>query len=148
MSDRPVIDRPFIDRPFIDRQRLADLRAAEEQRFIDTHPRSAELAEEARGSLLAGVPMPWMTRWPGSFPLFVDQAVGSAFHRRRRHRVRRPVPGRHRCDDRPRAAAAFARPSTSGPSAASPRCCPRPTPAWVGEELARRFGATAAGSSR
>ena len=54
----------------IDRHRLADLRAAEEQRFVDLHPRSAELAEQARGPLLAGVPMPWMTRWPGAFPVF------------------------------------------------------------------------------
>jgi glutamate-1-semialdehyde 2,1-aminomutase len=63
----------------IDRDRLARLHQQEEQRFIDQHPRSAELAAEARGSLLAGVPMPWMTRWPGSFPLFVDSAVGGRF---------------------------------------------------------------------
>jgi glutamate-1-semialdehyde 2,1-aminomutase len=61
----------------IDRGRLADLRAAEEKRFVQDHPRSAALAEQARGSLLAGVPMPWMTRWPGSFPVFVESAVGA-----------------------------------------------------------------------
>jgi len=58
----------------IDRRRLADLRAEEERRFTETHPRSAALAEQGRGRLLAGVPMPWMTRWPGSFPIFVDTA--------------------------------------------------------------------------
>jgi glutamate-1-semialdehyde 2,1-aminomutase len=63
----------------IDRQRLDDLRAAEERRFVDTHPRSAALAERAQGSLLAGVPMPWMTRWAGSFPLFVESANGARF---------------------------------------------------------------------
>lgn len=63
----------------IDRDRLASLHAEEEQRFVDLHPRSAELAAEARGSLLAGVPMPWMTRWPGAFPLFVDHAGGGRF---------------------------------------------------------------------
>ncbi len=63
----------------IDRQRLAQLQAAEEQLFIDTHPRSAELAAEARTHLLAGVPMPWMTRWPGAFPLFVTEASGAHF---------------------------------------------------------------------
>src|ERR1700750_1915304 len=62
----------------IDRQRLADLRAAEDQRFLDLHPRSAELAAQARGPLLAGVPMPWMTRWPGAFPLFFDSATGAS----------------------------------------------------------------------
>ncbi len=60
----------------IDRQRLADLRAAEDQLFLDLHPRSAELAAQARGPLLAGVPMPWMTRWPGAFPVFAASATG------------------------------------------------------------------------
>ena len=61
----------------IDRARLEALRAQEEQAFVDLHPRSAALAERARGSLLAGVPMPWMTRWPGAFPVFVDRAEGA-----------------------------------------------------------------------
>jgi glutamate-1-semialdehyde 2,1-aminomutase len=61
----------------IDRDRLATLRAAEERRFVDTHPRSAALAEQARGSLLAGVPMPWMTRWSGAFPVFAESATGA-----------------------------------------------------------------------
>ncbi len=61
----------------IDRTHLSDLRAAEEQRFVDGHPRSAELATDARGPLLAGVPMPWMTRWPGAFPVFFDSATGA-----------------------------------------------------------------------
>jgi glutamate-1-semialdehyde 2,1-aminomutase len=63
----------------VDRGRLHTLRAAEEARFRESHPRSAELAREADGSLLAGVPMPWMTRWAGSFPLFVDSAQGARF---------------------------------------------------------------------
>ena len=61
----------------INRDRLATLREHEESRFADLHPRSAELADRARGPLLAGVPMPWMTRWPGQFPLFVDRASGA-----------------------------------------------------------------------
>lgn len=61
----------------IDRDRLASLRATEEDRFAELHPRSAALADEARGPLLAGVPMPWMTRWPGRFPLFFDSAAGA-----------------------------------------------------------------------
>jgi glutamate-1-semialdehyde 2,1-aminomutase len=63
----------------IDRRRLAELHAAEEQRFVELHPRSAELAAEARNHLLSGVPMAWMTRWPGSFPLFFDTAHGARF---------------------------------------------------------------------
>jgi glutamate-1-semialdehyde 2,1-aminomutase len=61
----------------IDRDRLSALAADEERRFVETHPRSAALAERAHGPLLAGVPMPWMTRWQGSFPLFVDTASGA-----------------------------------------------------------------------
>ena len=61
----------------IDRDRLATLRTDEESRFVDLHPRSAALAAEARGPLLAGVPMPWMTRWAGSFPVTFDTATGA-----------------------------------------------------------------------
>src|SRR4051812_4052416 len=63
----------------ISRERLRELRAAEEAQFVARHPRSAELAGQARDSLLAGVPMPWMTRWAGAFPIFVDEAEGARF---------------------------------------------------------------------
>jgi glutamate-1-semialdehyde 2,1-aminomutase len=60
-----------------DRARLTSLRAEEEDRFLASHPRSRELAERAGRSLLAGVPMPWMTRWAGAFPIFVERAEGA-----------------------------------------------------------------------
>ena len=63
----------------IDRQVLRARHAEEEQRFIATHPRSAVLAKEAQANLLGGVPMAWMTRWPGSFPVFFDTAHGAHF---------------------------------------------------------------------
>jgi glutamate-1-semialdehyde 2,1-aminomutase len=63
----------------IDRQHLAELRAVEEARFVDQHPRSADLAAAAHEHLLSGVPMPWMTRWPGAFALFVADAHGAEF---------------------------------------------------------------------
>ena len=63
----------------VDRARLADARAVEERRFVELHPRSAEFASSARTHLLAGVPMPWMVRWPGSYPLVVDRAHGARF---------------------------------------------------------------------
>ena len=63
----------------IDRDRLSELRADEERRFIDLHPRSQQLAAEAQQHLVAGVPMNWMRRWPGSFPVFVDSASGAHF---------------------------------------------------------------------
>ena len=52
----------------VDRTLLPELRTREERRFVETHPRSLELLERARRSLLAGVPMPWMTRVGGPFP--------------------------------------------------------------------------------
>jgi glutamate-1-semialdehyde 2,1-aminomutase len=63
----------------IDRDRLAILRAEEERRFVDLHPRSQQLAAEAQKHLVAGVPMNWMRRWPGSFPVFVESASGARF---------------------------------------------------------------------
>jgi glutamate-1-semialdehyde 2,1-aminomutase len=61
----------------IDRTRLSSLYADEERRFVETHPRSQALSQQAAGSLLAGVPMPWMTRWAGAFPLFQESAAGA-----------------------------------------------------------------------
>jgi glutamate-1-semialdehyde 2,1-aminomutase len=63
----------------VDRNRLDDLMAAERDLFVRRTPRSAELHAEARRSLLAGVPMSWMTRWPGPHPVFVDDASGARF---------------------------------------------------------------------
>jgi glutamate-1-semialdehyde 2,1-aminomutase len=54
----------------IDRERLRERFAAEQQCFIATNPRSAELSSQAGAHLLTGVSMAWMTRWPGSFPIF------------------------------------------------------------------------------
>jgi glutamate-1-semialdehyde 2,1-aminomutase len=49
------------------------------ERFEREHPRSRELANDARGPLLSGVPMPWMIRWPGGFPVFAAEAEGARF---------------------------------------------------------------------
>ena len=123
----------------IDRQRLADLRAAEEQQFVDLRPRSAELAAAAREHLLAGVPMPWMTRWPGAFPVsfasasgarltdadgieYVDLCLGDT--------------GAMTGHALPQVAEAVARQAAAGITT----MLPSPDAAWVGAELARRFG--------
>ena len=58
---------------------LAELHAREEARFAETHPRSRALAEQARETLFEGVPMPWMQKWPGGFPVFVREAKGAHF---------------------------------------------------------------------
>jgi len=63
----------------INRLQLDDLFVTEQKLFVSRHPRSHELSVKAQEHLLSGVPMPWMVRWPGPFPLFVDSAVGSSF---------------------------------------------------------------------
>jgi glutamate-1-semialdehyde 2,1-aminomutase len=65
--------------PELDRSRLARLMAAEMARFADDHPRSAALHKAAQASLLEGVPMPWMVKWAGPFPPYVEVAAGAHF---------------------------------------------------------------------
>jgi glutamate-1-semialdehyde 2,1-aminomutase len=61
----------------VDRRRLEECYAREEARFVADRPRSAVAHAEARAHLLGGVPMPWMTRWPGPFPVSVAEASGA-----------------------------------------------------------------------
>ncbi|ADP82895.1 transaminase [Pseudofrankia inefficax] len=61
----------------VDRDRLARLLDAETARFVTAHPQAGKAFERARGSQLSGVPMNWMTRWPGSYPVVVAAAAGS-----------------------------------------------------------------------
>ena len=58
---------------------VADLQAREEARFVETHPRSRELSGRASASLFEGVPMHWMRKWPGGFPVWVREAKGAHF---------------------------------------------------------------------
>ena len=61
----------------IDRARLARLIERERERFVASHPRSAAAFARARRSLLGGVPMNWMDRWVGGFPVVLDHAEGA-----------------------------------------------------------------------
>jgi glutamate-1-semialdehyde 2,1-aminomutase len=61
----------------VDRDRLARLTTAELDRFARSHPRSGQLFEQAKASLVDGVPMNWMVRWAGSWPPFVERAAGA-----------------------------------------------------------------------
>lgn len=63
----------------LDRGRLGRLLEREQARFEAEHPRSRALYERARGALLGGVPMSWMVRWAGGFPIFVESAAGAHF---------------------------------------------------------------------
>ena len=63
----------------LDRFRLAALLQQEVELFHKNHPKSHELYQRACRSLPGGVPMLWMTRWAGSFPVFVKEAKGAQF---------------------------------------------------------------------
>ena len=70
---------PRTSQEAIDRDRLAALMEREEHRFVESHPGSKALFERGEPSLLAGVPMPWMTEWAGPFPVFAESAAGARF---------------------------------------------------------------------
>jgi glutamate-1-semialdehyde 2,1-aminomutase len=123
----------------IDRGRLAAALEREVERFNDEHPRSLALYERSRSSLLFGVPMSWMARWAGEFPVFLSEANGALVV---------DVDGRtyvdfclgdtgamagHAPEHVVRAIAAQA-------AAGSTAMLPTEDGAWVGEELTRRFG--------
>jgi glutamate-1-semialdehyde 2,1-aminomutase len=123
----------------IDRARLADLTAAERDRYAAEHPRSRALFERTSRSLLGGVPMSWMAKWASGFPPALAEAHGA--------RVT-DVDGREYVDlclgdtgamaghAAPPVVEAVARRAATGITA----MLPTEDAAWVGEELARRFG--------
>lgn len=63
----------------ISRKRLAELTVYEEDRFLKKHPKSGEMFESAKKVMPGGVPMSWMAKWPGAYPVFVESAQGASF---------------------------------------------------------------------
>ena len=63
----------------IDRGHLKKLHVREEERFLARTPKSRELFEKAKVVMPGGVPMSWMAKWPGKYPLFVASAQGAHF---------------------------------------------------------------------
>lgn len=47
--------------------------------FDRRHPQSQMRSTQAHSTLISGVPMPWMARWPGRFPVFFASAHGATF---------------------------------------------------------------------
>jgi len=123
----------------INQQRLSEALEVEEKLFISRHPKSKAAANSASSSLIAGVPMPWMTRWPGSFPLYVRRASGARFTD---------------IDDieyvdfclgdtgamTGHAVAEITQAISTQLSNGSTMMLPTQDASWVGEELTRRFG--------
>jgi len=63
----------------INREHLKALHQKEMERFISRTPKSAALFEKAKDVMPGGVPMSWMSKWPGKYPLFVESAKGAHF---------------------------------------------------------------------
>ncbi len=63
----------------VDRARLAALHEREVAMFIQARPRSAALHAQAQRNMPGGVPMSWMVKWPGPYPVYVESAQGAHF---------------------------------------------------------------------
>lgn len=61
----------------IERPRLAQLLVRERESYRRLHPRSLQ-ASQADTNLLGGVPMTWMAKWHGGFPLVLAGARGAS----------------------------------------------------------------------
>ena len=120
-------------------ERAGELLRDELERFAREHPRSRELSERARSSLLAGVPMHWMVRWAGGFPVYATDARGARFRDVDGHEYvdlclgdtgamtgHSPEPTVRAVQDRVARGITLMLPSEDA--------------LWVGEELSRRFG--------
>jgi glutamate-1-semialdehyde 2,1-aminomutase len=123
----------------IDRSKIKKLIDSEGKRYIDQRPKSLALFKRAQKSLFRGVPMSWMTEWPGAFPIFVKEAKAARL---------KDVDGHTYVDlclgdsgaltgHSPEATAdAIARQVYKGMTC----MLPSEDAIWVAEELARRFG--------
>src|SRR5829696_2847676 len=119
--------------------RAQQLLERELERFEREHPRSRDLTRRAHASLLSGVPMHWMLRWAGGFPVYASEAKDARF---------RDVDGMEYVD--------FCLGDTGAMTGHSPEpggraladqaargitlMLPSEDALWVGEELTRRFG--------
>jgi glutamate-1-semialdehyde 2,1-aminomutase len=124
----------------IDRRRLTALIDRERADYEAAHPRSAELFHVA-DHLFGRVPMTWMGKWSGGFPLYLDRAKGNRIT---------DVDGHEYVD--------FALGDTGAMAGHSPQptvdaviervgrlggvtaMLPTADAEWVGAELSRRFG--------
>ena len=118
---------------------LSRLIDAEQDRFRESHPRSAEAWREGKQHFLYGGPSHWMRRWAGGFPIYVDEASGAHI---------RDIDGRDYVD--------FCLGDTGGMCGHAPEAVtnsalrqlrrgtttmlPTEDSIWVGAELSRRFG--------
>jgi glutamate-1-semialdehyde 2,1-aminomutase len=126
----------------LDASHVQQLLARERARFAELHPRSAAEHERAQTALFGGVPMTWMNKAAGGFPLYLDAAHGASV---------RDIDGVDYVDFALGDTGAMAGHSPE-PTVAAVReqltkgittMMPTTDAAWVGGELARRFGVAA-----
>ena len=123
----------------IDREALASLTGKELEHFVSDNPNSRALYERARKNLVGGVPMPWMMRWAGGFPVFATEASGARITDVDGHTYvdlclgdTGSMPG-HSPEPVVRAV-------TEQAAKGITTMLPTENAVWVGEEMARRFG--------
>jgi glutamate-1-semialdehyde 2,1-aminomutase len=125
----------------IDRARLAALLERERASFLDRHPRSHAAYRAGGASLLGNVPMTWMNRAPARFPVYLAEARGARVTDLDGHRYVDFCLGdtAAMAGHSPEATvrAVLARFGDAGGASAM---LPTEDAAWVGGELARRFG--------
>ncbi len=121
------------------RDRVAALLERELATFAERHPRTRSLHERARKSLLDGVPMNWMVKWAGPYPLFLESATGAHATCADGHDYVDLCLG-----DTGAMAGHGAEPVIAAVERQLRRgittMLPTEDAAWVGEELSRRFG--------
>ena len=123
----------------IQSSKIKSLMDKEEKRFIDARPKSRMFFERSKKSLLAGVPMNWMVRWAGPFPVFAEKAKGAYITDVDGHRYLDLCLGDtgamfgHSPE-------AIVEAGTNQLRQGITLMLPTEDSIWVGEELARRFG--------
>ena len=123
----------------MNRDRLQSLLAEEREAFAANHPRSKAAYQAARPHLLGGVPMTWMNLAAGGFPLYLDHARGARVTDLDGHEYvdfALGDTGAMAGHSPPATVEAITRQSADGITA----MMPTEDAAWVGRELARRFG--------
>ncbi|HTE59363.1 MAG TPA: aspartate aminotransferase family protein [Solirubrobacteraceae bacterium] len=120
---------------------LSSLLAEERARFAVAHPRSAAAHAEATPHLLGGVPMPWMAKWAGGFPVYLAEAHGARVVDLDGHEYADLCLGDTGAmaghSPGPTVDAVRERLETRGGATVM---LPTEDAAWVGADLARRFG--------
>ncbi|HZB60744.1 MAG TPA: aminotransferase class III-fold pyridoxal phosphate-dependent enzyme, partial [Actinomycetota bacterium] len=125
----------------MDRQRLAALLGRERDSFAARHPRSRAAYRAGGANLLGNVPMTWMNKAAGCFPVYLAEARGATVVDLDGHRYVDLCLGDTAAmaghSPAPTVAATQRRYAEAGGATAM---LPTEDAAWVGAELARRFG--------